>query len=346
MADIRVPKGDTTRYRYNVHHVSNSTHDSLDILRKGKDIYMVYDCSNVYAGECGGWSDRLSGMLSVYVISLITNHTFLVRHNKPCPLEDYLDYNAHNWVFDKALVERGHLSYQYISYYCKVPTVVRSHRRERLAVTFNKDINFVRVNWDYTDHFRATKGIGKLVPWITTLQYSDIYRHFFNSLFKIKKEISDYLDIVKGEKKLACAHIRMGESGMTRTTLPELVDIWRVLKQMEKRKFSIFVATDSNLVKRKAKALFSRSSVEIDGVITHIDVTKKGDLCGGFRKAVLDFFMLTRCEELVITRSGFGIMAAYLRRRDKLHCLTPNGVVSCTRFTIHNIYPSPILSPF
>ncbi|XP_069135871.1 uncharacterized protein [Argopecten irradians] len=326
-----------------VHHVSKSSTD-LDSFRRRKGRFIVYDCSKTYAGECGGWSDRLSGMLSTYVISLLTNQTFLVRHNKPCPLEDYLDYRHHNWVFDPDLVEE--LNHQYLPYFCKVPTSVRSHRRELLAVTFSKDVNFVRMNWDYTEHFRATKGIGNVAPWITTLQYSDIYRHFFNSLFKLKQEMIDLLQDIKGDKKLACAHIRMGEQGIVRTTLPELDYIWKILKQREKQKFSVFIATDSNLVRRKAKSIFARSMVEIEGIITHIDVTKKGDVCAGFRKAVLDFFMLTLCEELVITRSGFGIMAAYLRERDKLLCLTPNGVAPCTRYTIHDIYPSPILSPF
>ncbi|XP_021373521.1 uncharacterized protein LOC110463338 isoform X2 [Mizuhopecten yessoensis] len=318
----------------------------LGIRKTGQVGYMVYDCSNAHHGECGGWSDRLSGMLSVYVIALVTNQTFLVHHDNPCPLQDYLDYKGHNWVFNQARMEAKQLSHQYLPFYCKVPVAIRSNRLDRLFVTFHKEINFVRMNWDYTEHFRASKGIGKTVPWITTLQYSDIYKHFFNSLFVLKKELNDNLDSIKRQKQFACAHIRMGESGTVRTTLPQLVDIWRFLKQKERQKFSIFVATDSNSVRKKANKLFPRSIVDIDGIITHIDITKKGDLCAGFRKAMLDFFMLTRCEALLITRSGFGILAAYLREQHKLHCLTPNGVVSCTRFTIHDIYPTPILSPF
>ncbi|XP_060066184.1 uncharacterized protein LOC132546482 [Ylistrum balloti] len=314
-------------------------------LHQGKK-YMVYDCSYAHGRECGGWSDRLSGMLSVYVISIMTNQTFLVNHDKPCPLQKFLDFRDHNWIYNQESLKKNNLSHQYLSFFCNVPAAVKSHRMKRLIVTFNRDVNFVRMNWDYTEHFRSMKGTGKVVPWITTLQYADIYKHFFNSLFKLKKEMSDYLDHVRGHKHFACAHIRMGESGMVRTTPAELGDIWRFLKKKEKQKFSIFVATDSNLVKKKARELFSRSLVDIHGVITHIDITNKDDQCAGFRKAILDFFMLTLCEELIITRSGFGIIAAYLRQHHTLYCLTRSGVVRCTRLTIHNIFPTPILSPF
>lgn len=148
---------------------------------------------------------------------------------------------------------------------------------------------------------------------------------------------------------MACAHVRMGkrfDGEQVRTTLSQFVEIWRFLKKMEKKKFNIFIATDSVNVAKRARKLFSTSLVEIAGNITYMDVTVKEDICDGFRKSLLDFLVLTKCDVLVLTRSGFGILAANLRNdQSELHCMTPTGLVGCTRLTVHGLYPTLLLSP-
>jgi hypothetical protein len=51
--------------------------------------YLVYECTN--ENICGGWGDRLKGIMSAYAISLLTDRYFLINHVKPCLLTHYFE---------------------------------------------------------------------------------------------------------------------------------------------------------------------------------------------------------------------------------------------------------------
>ncbi|CAF4441270.1 unnamed protein product, partial [Adineta steineri] len=43
---------------------------------------MIYSCQSF----CGGWGDRLHGILSVYNLALLTNRHFMIDMNYPCEI--------------------------------------------------------------------------------------------------------------------------------------------------------------------------------------------------------------------------------------------------------------------
>ncbi|XP_021343206.1 uncharacterized protein LOC110443352 isoform X2 [Mizuhopecten yessoensis] len=313
--------------------------------------YIVYYCDVEHPGSCGGWSDRMSGMFSVYVISVILRKHFLIKYTRSGDLTDFLVPNSFDWKYNSSILTGR--TWEYHDLFAKVPNAIKKRTLTGLKNLFSKDVNFIRMNWDFTVNFRKFRGLQKVIPWLLELHFSDIYLKFFNTVFKPSNMITKAVNkVVQNVTKLACAHIRMGGSATIRgddkhTDEKQLEHIWNALKTMEASNYSIFIATDADFVRERAKSLFNHL-LEVEGRILHTDWGAKGEgLKGGYRKVVVDFFVLTKCDVLILTKSGFGIMSAYLNTKSsQMYCLTPNELVPCSRYTIHTYFPGDLLSPY
>ena len=60
---------------------------------KEKKRYIVYECTT--RSTCGGWADRLKGIMSAYAISLLTDRNFIIYHIKPCLLSNFFESNEY-----------------------------------------------------------------------------------------------------------------------------------------------------------------------------------------------------------------------------------------------------------
>ncbi|OWF42012.1 uncharacterized protein LOC110461744 [Mizuhopecten yessoensis] len=327
-----------------------ATTDKKDIQSIPLKGYIVYDCGDQHPGLCGGWSDRMSGMFSAYVISVMLRKHFLIRYTRSSNLTDYLAPNSFDWKYNSAILANRSWGYQ--NFVSETPDAIKKQDLTGLDTLFSKDVNFVRINWDYTEHFRKFPGLQKVIPWLLELHFSDIYLKFFNTLFKPTNMITKAVNkVVQNVTKLACAHIRIGRSDTIKidakhTDEKQLIHIWNLLKTMEASNYSIFIATDAEFVQRRARTLF-KHLLETEGRVLHIDRSAEGDgVVGGYKKVVVDFFVLTKCDVLVLTLSGFGIMSSYLNTKvSQLYCLTPHELVPCSRYTVHNVIPGQVLSP-
>ena len=60
--------------------------------------YIMYRCDkNLDKHECGGWGDRIKGIMSAYWWAKITGRKLLININKPCDLSKILEPNEINW---------------------------------------------------------------------------------------------------------------------------------------------------------------------------------------------------------------------------------------------------------
>ena len=64
------------------------------------------------------------------------------------------------------------------------------------------------------------------------------------------------------------------------------------------------------------KEKFPETFLETTGPITHVDKYKGQDACAGFGHAIVDQLLLSTCDVLVISESGLGKIAAFLRNSD------------------------------
>ncbi|XP_021368489.1 uncharacterized protein LOC110460096 [Mizuhopecten yessoensis] len=317
--------------------------------------YIVYDCSKANSGVCGGWSKRMSGILSTLVISLLTKRRFLINHDKPCALENYLVPVNFDWRYNKSIQINTASSYQDLTAHNS--KTLRKYLTGDLDINtyFHQDVSFLRMDWDFTEDFRKRPNINSEIAWIQNLSYADMYKQLYYLLFKPSPLLENALkdqNMHRSRPKLACAHVRVGDNpnmpGDDRRTRPRKDIIWHHFDKLNKDEYDIFIATDSNSVKKRAKIRYPANIIDTPGRITHIEQQYKFDPCEGFLKQLLDFYLLISCDTLILTRSGFGMLAAYLRGTDsELYCLQEGDLMPCSRYTLHHgqIYPGQMHAP-
>ncbi|XP_069142175.1 uncharacterized protein [Argopecten irradians] len=314
--------------------------------------YIVYDCSDK-TGVCGGWSDRISGILTTFIISLLTQRRFYINFNSPCTLQNYLIPAQFEWRYDTSFHSNRTHFYQDLFFHEYKNIKAYFNGSKDINMYFKHDVNFLRTNWDFTEDFRKRPTIGCEVPWITKLQYADMYQQLFNLLFKpapvLIQALRDHNSKQRTRPKLACAHVRLGGTKFMADDKREdrpLGVLWKYFDQLNKTEYDMFVASDTKMVKELARRRFPRNIIDTPGTVTHIDNPDNDHPCEGFLKQLLDFYILANCDILIITRSGFGMLAAYVREVDAgLYCWSGRYLRPCSRHTIHNVFPGEMLAP-
>ena len=141
--------------------------------------------------------------------------------------------------------------------------------------------------------------------------------------------------------RLFCAHVRVGRN----PTLPmdeeldmigpedlvRLRDFFVAGEKpgQERGRVKYFVATDSHSVRQQFREFFPRQLVDYGGKILHIDRQRtRSDACEGFEEALLDQLILSICDVLVVSRSGFSIHAAHVTNTTGGMWITEGGEIS------------------
>ncbi|XP_069114288.1 uncharacterized protein [Argopecten irradians] len=310
--------------------------------------FIVYDCSYSWEGDCGGWSDRIAGILTTFIISILAKRRFLVNFDKPCYLEDYFAPSYFSWRYEVSTVWNKSSSFHKLrnNNYKQIEKYLFG--REDINTYFTEDVVYLRMNWDFLRDFKSRPGIGKDVPWITKYHQADIYKHFIDVFFKLPPTseiaISERIRANRKRSKLACVHIRHG----TNPNMPRdnkrpdqpLDVLWGHFDKLNKDEYDLFVASDTDSVKGIAKVRYPGNIIDTPGNITHIDQPHKNDERQGFVKQLLDFYTLVSCDILIIPSSGFSMLAAFVRSTDTgLYCWRGQDIIPCSRYTIGDIFP-------
>ncbi|XP_021374164.1 uncharacterized protein LOC110463691 [Mizuhopecten yessoensis] len=310
--------------------------------------YIVYDCSNAWEGDCGGWSDRIAGIMTTFVISILAKRRFLINFDKPCFLRDYVVPAFFDWQYNPSFLWNKTSSYYKLrnNNYKQIEKYMFG--KEDINNYFRKDVIFLRMNWDFTSDFRKRPNIEKDIPWMMKFHQADIYKHFLDVLFKLSpapvSALNEQYRTQRKRNKLACVHIRHGTNpNMPRDNKrPEqpLDILWGLFDTLNKDEYDLFVASDTDSIKALAKKRYPQNMLDTPGSITHIDQPHKNDPREGFLKQLLDFYTLVSCDILIIPSSGFSILAAFVRNIDTgLYCWRGQDLIPCSRYTINDIFP-------
>ena len=76
-------------YNYALNFSNNSSE-----YKPRSDKYVKFECND---GLCGGWSDRLDGIMGGLAFAIIQNRKFLIDISQPCLLTHLLDSNLIKW---------------------------------------------------------------------------------------------------------------------------------------------------------------------------------------------------------------------------------------------------------
>ncbi|XP_069107074.1 uncharacterized protein [Argopecten irradians] len=313
--------------------------------------YMVYDCTQARGSTCYGWSDRIAGIVTTFIISILSRRQFLISFDTPCLLEDFLAPGDYDWRYNSSVAKNRSSSFHDLNN-------VRHKKiyKHMLGISdfnnyFKDDVIFLLMNWDYINTFRLRIDISREISWITKYHQADIYKHVYNFLFKLSpfsvRALHERYLTKRKRSKIACAHIRIGRnpnmpSDVTYKVAPPLITLWKYFDTLNKEEYDLFVATDTDSVKTEAKTRYPDNLIEILGNITHIDQTSSGDPREGFLTQLLDFYILIGCDVLIISnQSGFSLLAAYLRDRDDdLFCWRGRNLIPCSRHTAADVIES------
>ncbi|XP_067652373.1 uncharacterized protein [Haliotis asinina] len=316
---------------------------SSSLPSAGDKQIIIYRC--LKRQLCGGYADRQKGIVASYVISVMTGRGFGIELNKPCELSNFLHPNEVNWTVSPEI-------HGFKSDTCSKLDSGAHYMRVKLSTDdvskiFPENITYLTFNTDFVQYLKQNAKYRNNLGWMVNASLSEIYAKSWRTLFCLKddlqKDLDKFLSLVPRNYSLICAQIRMGKNpsipkdSETRNDPESINTIWEFLHHYnDTSKYKIFVSTDSENMWNESFRLFPNNSVTIPGVIAHVD---KSPRCEGFRKVILDQEALSHCDTLLITNSGVGRIAAFLRQReDNLYCFMNRKLTKCN-------YTSPEFMP-
>lgn len=309
---------------------------------KTNNSYILYECSNKL---CGGWSNRLYGILATYFLAIIYDRTLIINIDRPCPLENYLSPRDIKWNAKKPKTWSD-VNFNGI----KGESLNKDQVKRMDEILKNKDnkvVNIFTAQTGYVALFAKVKYFRNILlkkgfteNQLDTLNFMTMPLRYqiYDVLFKLKPYLQERKDnflATLNKKPLICAHVRTGggrtipgDSARGRTSGTH--KIWEFFQEMLKldkfKDAKVFLATDTDTVREDFKRKFPNIGVEVPGNIVHVDRWsaqkntfggKKSAACEGTNKVLLDFEIMSECDLLVITwRSGFSTFPA-LRNRHR-----------------------------
>ena len=300
--------------------------------------YIIFRCDG--NGLCGGLADRLEGIVAGFLLSQMLGRKFGIRFTVPCELSIHLVPNIVNWTVDYGKL-RG-LPTRHVEIIDHAAWKLRDQMVAMdLSKSYPEDVVYFKVNQEFVQYLMKNK-LFKTVKWAQNLTASEIYNVVYRRLFQLHPKLAERFHQFQNRarrknRKLVCTQIRVWRN----PTIPNDYDpkkkvnvsvIWNFLKSYnDSSKYSVFVATDSEDVRKAGVRLFPEVVVDVGGKIVHIERTYGKSVCEGFSKVVLDQLVLSTCDVLVQTNSGIGRIASFLRGTSEgLYCMSGEKINPCS----------------
>ncbi|KAK7103071.1 uncharacterized protein [Littorina saxatilis] len=287
---------------------------------------ILYSCNKITI--CGGWADRQKGVVSAYVLSVLLDRDFKLDMPRPCDVSVFLEPNKVDWVLRPEDVEQASSRHDVEGIDSHGYDLVnRMLKADDLQLPeLDADIVYVTWNMELVRMLRKHR-LAQRVPWLDPkVSLAEVYRHVLKALFKptphLQAKIDDMHRYRPPDTKLVCAQIRIGGSTdfsdtETFNSLQGVQNLMAFLRQYNDTvRYRILFASDNVQALNIGKQKFPETFMQSAGPITHVDRYKGHDACAGFGRAILDQVMLATCDVLVISESGLGKIAAFLRNTD------------------------------
>jgi hypothetical protein len=297
---------------------------------------MIYSCQSF----CGGWGDRLRGILSVYILALLSERHFMIDMTYPCDLFQVVRLNAINWTHVHPSSSQRNRTRLTINTMASWQTAYRQQISKTIESTdfvqtwSSYDDVYLSTNSDYmtlalvNPHMsnRSRMLLDRLPASHATMQR--LFPLLFELLFRPSGLVEQKVDMILGSvyrQHLICLHVRIGKNptnpydhafvnraNVTRTMI-DFTDNYR----RNRSSSIVFITSDSGEAVSHVLQHYRRSSMTIVGPILHIDRFDRQSsmLCDGFVKVLADFYVLGECQTSLLSNSGFSSWAN--RRRQQ-----------------------------
>ena len=298
--------------------------------------FLVYKCLD--RQMCGGWGDRQKGIISVYLLALLTNRHFVIQYGSPCELTKFLIPKAYDWTLCSQYI-RGLPSTEIQNMGWNNLKWLISNISSQNDI-FTSPVVIVRTNQIWITQIQSHPKVAQMIPWAVGKTIPEVDGLVLSQLFQPSEYLAEglktFLDRTSTNKQLICTHLRMGKNPTipkdnTRTQ-PDVIAIFEFLRQFDKSpKYSIYVASDSEEVRESVKGNFT-NGYTVDLPIIHVDryfKDQRSVACDGLYTVLLEQHILSSCDVLILTRSNLGAMAAYMSQKlqEKFIYFAPNQTI-------------------
>lgn len=192
--------------------VSHVTLTQSSLVTSQKDRYMIYKCDK----SCGGWADRVKGIVIAYVFSSLTNRRFGIEiKSMPCKLTSFLEPREVPWNLTLDRRDRAEAKLfsvlDSVAFYNTVSTINLDHYFKRRVIYF-------KANLDYFDLIKRNPLYMEQLAWMQPLTrdqiFAEIYRRLFRFSPSVQEVVNRTLENAKpgGSDNLVCAHLRMASN--------------------------------------------------------------------------------------------------------------------------------------
>ncbi|XP_067687005.1 uncharacterized protein [Haliotis asinina] len=324
-----IPMLDGRQSKMDTHHMSNTK-------------YLIYRCAK--SDLCGGWSNRLKGILMGFYISIATPRKDGIDITSlPCNLTSFLTPNSVPWNEARFEVIRDDRPAGVYNEMGKVSLISKS-KTLNFTAWLKHDIAYFLVDLDYVESLKVNRVHGKEFSWMENKTRDQVFATAYKTLFSLsaslKEALSRFLSRAKprGSSKLVCAQIRLFKNpsnpndnkNRRGATMQDVQKIWNFFRNFsDPSTYKIFATSDSETVMQQARKLFPSQIMESEGKVFHMELgTDRRSRCDGWKKVILDQHVLMSCDVLVFTFSG---VAAYVRGTQKgLYCMVEHKLIKCS----------------
>ncbi|GFN83861.1 hypothetical protein PoB_001036700 [Plakobranchus ocellatus] len=184
--------------------------------------YLIYRCDGASMTLCGGWADRVKGILLTYVIANLTGRIFKVEIlEPPCNILQYVIPNLVNWTLPVSLHDRIGKSSRDAKAINKVDSVpfynsIHSLNFTEMLVARNAKYTYFKANLDYSEGLLKSEVYSHQLSWMSSLNNAEILSTLYKRIFKLSSYLQNRMNkfmtstLPTQRHRLICAHARMG----------------------------------------------------------------------------------------------------------------------------------------
>lgn len=293
-----------------------------------EDNFIQYECNE--NDICGGWADRLKGIMSTFAFSLITKRKFLIKMNKNCDLKNVLEPNEVNWNHELISLE-GVKSKKTLKYAWNYNLNKKFKSEKKILSNYtNQKLLIIKSGFMFSDSLSENPNLKETIEKLgysqSSFKIAYLFREWYKKLFKLNSRLQKKLDSFMKKirpypnSKIICAQVRIGDPGhIGLTDSNASTSFWYFINETFlqtnlSNRFSIYITSDREYVKEEGKKFFAGQNVfYIQNSSSHVEVKSKDNGCKNFENVIFDFHLMQYCDIGVVSHSGFGILSMWNR---------------------------------
>ena len=186
--------------------------------------WLIYECNEP---ECGGWADRLKGIMSIYALSLMTRRQFLIDMQSPCNFSQLFLPNEIDWSISPPKIVANNEESVLVECMSQTklgPECLRKYEEVEEEVKKEMAPKVIRLksNKDWFSFFSLKKNFHTQImrlndfDSVDQFQFALVFNKWYRKLFKLSSSLNEKYEFIKRQARMMndtrvyCAQIRIG----------------------------------------------------------------------------------------------------------------------------------------